>query len=891
MPRKPTVLCCQPFGAEVHGKPKFQLSRAISTKELNYLKVLVPEFEVPVNSALCVLCRIELSARKKTLTPSVGMKRSRILDSIMSGLRRKSPNALSRAEEELQGTIDEEEVNQVLNMPAAPAPTAPPPPYPGSPERQLIDPIIPVSPQESLLSAASGLYPMIPPTPGSAVSEYEEEVSKTEKINKILGLVEQSPFDRKKSRSVAYSARKLEGASKAITEEVAKASRRPITPRQLLPSACQHCEELIDLMVPRFQQLNSRLDKYKMLTSIPSSISISTIIQKFHCSKYMARLVSVLRRDQGPFSAPVKKDHIDGKISPQIKQMVIEFYKADENSRVMPGLFDTIYIRDPTTGAKAKTAKRQMLMSQVDFYNEFVKSVEERNIKISLTTVALLKPKNCIWPGIHGFKRTCMCEIHQNFQLLLEALAIKIDVGRILDAVLCDAVNERCSMGLCNECPNYAVLQEILLPQNDLAEDVIGRAPQDEGLNEEDVVAQREEYAQDDMVSYWQWTREGRTNLVNSIAPRHEVFDSLHNMIPKVAEHHFLLKQQNEFFKQLKVTVKQEESVIVHLDFAENYSFSIPDEVQGYHWTNNQMTIHPFYCQWSVNGNDLRHKTFAVISDCLDHNADTVDVFRGKFMEHLIAAVPNVKKIYFCSDGTGAQYKNYKNFMNVMELERKYNVKAEIHFTVSYHGKSECDAMSAQIKRNLRLASDRDRKIITNVEIALDHCVNKLTSETLQFIYVKKDEVTAAKPALEARYKQGRTIPGTRSFHCVKFIKYGEIETKPYSLCIQGKNHSLGRSEILDVSALEDLCVGAYVVINMLGIKTVGRIEARKDADGGFMFKPMKRRKGANSFSWPLIAHTLFISFDDFMFSIANPFTENGTVYKLSRVAYEKYDE
>jgi hypothetical protein len=112
--------------------------------------------------------------------------------------------------------------------------------------------------------------------------------------------------------------------------------------------------------------------------------------------------------------------------------MVIQVHKADENSRVMPGLHDTIHIRDPATGAKAKPAKRQMLMSQVDFYNEFVKSVEERNIKVSLTTVAFLKAKNCIWPEIHGFKRTCMCEISKNFQVLIEALAIKIDLGRIL---------------------------------------------------------------------------------------------------------------------------------------------------------------------------------------------------------------------------------------------------------------------------------------------------------------------------------------------------------------------------------------------------------------------------------------------------------------------------
>jgi hypothetical protein len=887
MPRK-LISCCQPFGSAVHGKYKFSASRILNSKEVNYIKVLVPEFQVPVNGALCVSCRVELSARKKHLDPPVTIKRSRILDAIMSGIRRKSPNALKQAELEFSGEIGPEQVNEVLER-AVP----PPPPHPGSPEPDQPEAFVPPSPQESALSTGSRLYPMIQPAPGSAISEYEEEPKKTDKINAILDIVDQSPFDRKKSRSVAYSARKLVNASKALSEEVAKASRRPITPRQLNPPTCNHCEELIGQMIPRFQQLTTRVDKYKLLTSLPRNVTIATIIAKFNCSKYMARLVSVLRQEKGPFSAPAKKDNIESKVTPQIRQLIINFYTSDENSRVMPGLYDTIFVRNIATGAKEKKAKRQMLMSQADFYQEFLKSVEERNIAVSLTTVAILKPKYCIWPGIHGFKRTCMCEIHQNFELLLEALAIVWKVGRILEAVLCESTSERCSMGLCNECPNYAVLHELLAPQNDLAEEFAGRAPENEALNVVEAQVHREEFVEDDIISFWQWTREGRTNLINKISPRHEVLDSLTEMIPKIAEHHFLLKLQNEFFKQLKVAVRQEDAVIVHLDFAENYSFCIPDEVQGYHWTNNQMTIHPFYCQWSINGQDLVHKTFAVLSDCLDHNADTVEVFRERFMEYLMPLIPNLKKLYFCSDGTGAQYKNYKNFMNVMELEEKYKIKAEIHFTVSYHGKSECDAMSAQIKRNLRLASDRDRKIITNLELAADHCITKLTSETLQFIVVKSEEILAAKPALEARYVHGKTIPGTRSFHCIKYVQYGEIETRPYSLCVEGKKYKLGRADdrMFDVASLEDLFEGAYVVINMLGIKTVGRVERMKLQDGGFMFKPMKRRKGANSFTWPIVSHSLFISFDDFIFSVDNPITVNGTVYKLSAVAYERYNE
>jgi hypothetical protein len=448
-------------------------------------------------------------------------------------------------------------------------------------------------------------------------------------------------------------------------------------------------------------------------------------------------------------------------------------------------------------------------------------------------------------------------------------------------------------MGLCNECPKYDVLEELFTPRNDLEEVVVGLAPNEPAVPDADFVAQREEFNEDDMVHFFQWTREGRTNLVEKVSARHEVLQNLVDMIPKLAEHHFLLKQQNQFFKQLKVSVKQEDSVIVHMDFAENYDFRVQDEVQGYHWTNNQMTLHPFYCQWSKNGVDLVHKTFAVLSYRLEHNADTVEIFRSRFMEHIKADIPNLKKIYFCSDGTGAQYKNYKNFLNTMELSKEHNVETEVHFTVSYHGKSECDALSAQIKRSLRLASLRDKKFITTVDAALKYCTEKLACETLNFIYVKKEVAAEIKPKLVERYKNAKTIPGTRSFHCVKFLQDGEIEAKPYSLCIEGKRHRLvfptQRDARVDVS-LTDIVLGSYVVINMLGLKTLGRIEAIKADEGGFMYKPMKRRKGANSFQWPFVSHILFISFDDFLFCVDDPITENGSTFRLSPVSYDMFN-
>jgi hypothetical protein len=47
------------------------------------------------------------------------------------------------------------------------------------------------------------------------------------------------------------------------------------------------------------------------------------------------------------------------------------------------------------------------------------------------------------------------------------------------------------------------------------------------------------------------------------------------------------------FVKELKCTVQSGELEIV-CDFAENYSFTLQDDTQGFHQYNAHSTIHPF---------------------------------------------------------------------------------------------------------------------------------------------------------------------------------------------------------------------------------------------------------------------------------------------------------
>ena len=100
----------------------------------------------------------------------------------------------------------------------------------------------------------------------------------------------------------------------------------------------------------------------------------------------------------------------------------------------------------------------------------------------------------------------------------------------------------------------------------------------------------------------------------------------------KLPEHHYVAKKQAVFFKQLKENLQFWECVIV-LDFAKNYSFSIQDAAQGFHWNNLQATIHPFVIYYVDGSGKLAHKYYACISDHKIHKTITVYSFLKHFYE------------------------------------------------------------------------------------------------------------------------------------------------------------------------------------------------------------------------------------------------------------------
>ena len=83
----------------------------------------------------------------------------------------------------------------------------------------------------------------------------------------------------------------------------------------------------------------------------------------------------------------------------------------------------------------------------------------------------------------------------------------------------------------------------------------------------------------------------------------------------------------------------------------------------------------------------------------MTHNATTFQTFKSKLLEHLKAKFPHTRHIKYFSDGSGAQYKNYKNFANLCHQIEDHGISCEWNFFGTSHGKGPCDCVGGVVKR------------------------------------------------------------------------------------------------------------------------------------------------------------------------------------------------
>ena len=129
----------------------------------------------------------------------------------------------------------------------------------------------------------------------------------------------------------------------------------------------------------------------------------------------------------------------------------------------------------------------------------------------------------------------------------------------------------------------------------------------------------------DDSINYKQWIYSPRISLVDLSTTVREFLNLVIEKYDFLRNHYYTAKSQAKYLTNLKENL-EENTAVVLVDFAENYSFQVQDAIQGYHWENSQATLHPVVV-YTKRAGEVKPQSFCFISDSTKHSTNTVHAF------------------------------------------------------------------------------------------------------------------------------------------------------------------------------------------------------------------------------------------------------------------------
>ena len=428
-----------------------------------------------------------------------------------------------------------------------------------------------------------------------------------------------------------------------------------------------------------------------------------------------------------------RKTRSDALSKEEIK-LVEEFFKRDDISRMCPGKKDFVSVKTPE--GRELRQKRLLLLNVNEVYQLFKK--EEPGLKIGKSKFASLRPRQVISMSIRD-QEVCMCKYHENINMILDGLKnilpnVPKSCEDLLGKTVCSLDQVKCMDRECDDCG-------ISKPLDDLFRGT-------------------DEHA---ATSYYQWEtcEDGRVRkeLVESTLA--DAKEDLMEQLQPFGRHVYNIRRQFAELKYLKENLQIGE-VIIHEDFAENFQMKHQREVMAAHWSNDTVTLFTAVVYYRSGKGDLEHKCYAVISDDLRHDKQSVYAFNKAILEEIKQITP-VTKVHYWSDGPSSQFKNRYNLVNLLFHEQDFGAKATWNFFETAHGKGPMDGVGAEVKRAVWRSILQNKEVVSSprgfYQAALKVCKN------IHLLYVPQAEVDSQTEKLEQRWNGCRAIPRTQAIH------------------------------------------------------------------------------------------------------------------------------
>ena len=520
-------------------------------------------------------------------------------------------------------------------------------------------------------------------------------------------------------------------------------------------------------------------------------------------------------------------------------------YEDDENSRMMPGSADKISV-----AKKVYKQKRLLLCTVPELYASFQNMYPDN--KIGLTRFYELRPKWCVTPGASGTHKVCVCVHHENAKLL--GVACGSSYRDLLALVVCDTTDKMCMVHRCENCPGTSALVTYLKSVFDLdaEHEIDWQMP----------------------VSFQQWESTDRAAIMTFTLPLIDFIQYAAEKLSEFTEHSYLSKCQAAALKKLLDNLPINK-VVAQVDFAENFQFVIQDEIQSYHWTKEYCTVHPVVLHIK------KHEEVVTVSLCFFSNDMSHDTSFVWALQQRLAAYVNqnfsqVTTIEYFSDGCAAQYKNFKNFLNLTYHFNDFNISATWNFFASCHGKSNCDGVGAAVKRKLRnrsLTVGPQDAILTSFA-AYSYCIEAMPLIT--FIHIAKDDILSDRNMLEYRYQKGNTVHGTRSFHYFSTDKIGTVSYKRTS---SDEKYAGTHCFFLATPTykMDQLPIQSYVACHYDEHWWVGAIVEKNVSDGDIQVNFLHPYGPAKSFYWPAKQDSCWVPLGNVICKLGPPNLSSST--------------
>ena len=502
----------------------------------------------------------------------------------------------------------------------------------------------------------------------------------------------------------------------------------------------------------------------------------------------------------------------------------------------------------------------------------------------------------------------CVCSIHQNSKLMVDVLRTEMNHSirarktekekelvesrrqpdeeevtkyeetykDLMNYIVCNMESLECMVHRCEKCPGRNALQSHLETM------LIGNG-----------------FDNEDMISFTQWESTDRTVLRTFTTSVEDFIENLVCKIDNLTTHSFIARSQSQYLKERKESIDKS-SCIILLDFAENYNFIAQDEIQGYHWNKDQITLHPVVIYYKDDKDTLQHYSLCFLSDDLDHDTTFVYEVQRQLVEILKERQPHIRNIEYFSDGCVAHYKNYKNFMNLCFHREDFGLTATWAFFATSHGKSPCDEIGGTIKRKIGRASlqrpTHDQML--TFDAVVKYC-NEASSEIV-FCTILKEDMLSFREKMKERYKYGSTVPGTRSCHFFEPTEPYKIRAKfvavdPVFSVMHSFEHPLQFIRADTIKSLKPMDYITCIYDNFWWLALVEEInKEEKDVTCKFMTP----HGLSEQFRWPNKDDFAYVPFTSILEKVSTPniISSSGRNFSISsedmtktRQAFEKF--